>query len=152
MYHFLREFRRHDDSDVAVAPKAAVWHQRLATHAGDTATVDELIDQITAETGIDASVARKATGIILSFLSHEGPPDAVAAVLDDMPGARELAAETGGGRGGLMMVFASLTGAGLGMGDIQGVAGSILNYARAKAGDDKVNAVIAAIPSLQPFV
>ena len=114
--------------------------------------MDELIGQITATTGVDASVARRAAGIIISFLSKEGPPDAVKSLLDELTGARELAAETGGGDGGLMGIFGDLTGAGLGMGEIQGVARAIVDYARAKAGDAKVDAVIGGIPGIGQFV
>ncbi len=114
--------------------------------------MDELINHITAVTGVDRRVARRATGIIISFLSREGPPEAVKALLDDLPGSRDLVAESGRGSRGLMGVFGDLTGAGLGMGDIRGVAGALLGYARAKAGSAKVDAVVAAIPGLSQFV
>ena len=114
--------------------------------------MDELINHITAATGVDAQVARRATGIIFNFLSREGPPDAVGALLDDLPGSRELAAETGGSSGGLMGLFSALTGAGLGIGDIQGVARALLGYARAKAGSAKVDAVVAGIRGLAGLV
>jgi hypothetical protein len=73
-------------------------------------------------------------------------------LLDDLPGARDLATETGGGSGGLMGVFGDLTAAGLAMGDIQGVAGALVEYARAKAGPAKVDAVVTAIPGLGQFI
>jgi len=114
--------------------------------------MDELIDQITAATGVDPAIARQATGIIINFLSNEGPADAVKAVLDSLPGARDLAAETDGGLGGLMGTFGDLTVAGLDMGNIQGVATTIIDYARAKAGSDKVDALIAGIPGLGQLV
>ncbi len=110
--------------------------------------MNELIDTISRETGVDAQRARRAVGIIFSFLSLEGPPEAVAALLDELPGSRGLAAETGGGKGGLLGVFNELTGAGLGMGEIQSVAGALLAYARTKAGPEKVDAVVTAIPGL----
>ena len=114
--------------------------------------MDELINHITAATGVDRQVARRATGIIISFLSHDGPPEAVKALLDDLPGSHDLAAESERGRSGLMGVFGDLTGAGLGLGDIQGVAGALLGYARAKAGPAKVDAVVSAIPGLSQFI
>ena len=114
--------------------------------------MDELINHITAATGVDAQVARRATGIIFNFLSSEGPPDAVGALFDALPGSRELAAEAGGGSGGLMGVFGALTGAGLGIGEIKGVAGALLGYARAKAGPAKVDAVVAGIRGLAGLV
>ncbi len=114
--------------------------------------MDEMIGQITAATGVDAAVARRAAGIIINFLSKEGPPAAVGALLDKLPGARELASETGGGDGGLMGVFGDLTSAGLGMGDIQGVARALVGYARAKAGPERVDAVVGSIPGLGQFI
>ena len=114
--------------------------------------MDELINQIAGTTGIDPAVARRATGIIIKFLASEGPPTAVSALLDDLPGSRDLAAETGGGSRGLMGVFGDLTGVGLGIGDIQRVARALIGYARAKAGSAKVDAVVAAIPGLAPFI
>lgn len=114
--------------------------------------MDELIGQISAATGVDAAVARKAVGIIIDFLSREGPPEAVGRLLEKLPGARELGSAAGGGGGGLMGVFGALTGVGLGMGDIQGVARAVVDYARAKAGNETVDAVVDAIPGLGPFV
>jgi hypothetical protein len=114
--------------------------------------MDELINHITAATGVDRRVARRATGIIIGFLSREGPPEAVNALLDDLPGSRDLLAESGHGSRGLMGVFGDLTAAGLGLGEIRGVAGALLGYARAKAGSATVDAVVAAIPGLSQFV
>lgn len=114
--------------------------------------MDELIDQIIAATGIDAGVARQATGIVINFLSNDGPADAVDAVLDSLPGARDLAAATGGGQGGIMGAFGDLTSAGLDVGDIQDVARIIVDYARATAGAEKVDALIAGIPGLDALI
>lgn len=114
--------------------------------------MDDLINHITAATGVAPQTARRATGIIISFLAHEGPPDVVNAMLDEMPGSHDLVAETGRVSRGLMGVFGDLTGAGLGMGDIHGVASALVGYARAKAGSAKVDAVVAAIPGLGQFI
>ncbi len=114
--------------------------------------MDEIIEQIAAATGIDRQVARRATGVIISFLSRAGAAGATGALLDALPGSRELASETGASGGGLMGVFGDLTGAGLGMGDIQGFVGALLDQARAKAGPEKVNAVMASIPDLARFI
>jgi hypothetical protein len=110
--------------------------------------MNEIIDTISQATGVDTQRVRRATGIIVNFLSIEGPPDAVSALLDGLPGSRELAAETGGGSGGLWGVFNELTGTGLGMGEIRSIARALLASARAKAGAEKVDAVVAGIPGL----
>jgi hypothetical protein len=49
--------------------------------------MDELLDRITRATGLEASVATKAIGIILAFLKKEGPPDAVQQLLSALPGS-----------------------------------------------------------------
>ncbi len=112
--------------------------------------MDEFIKQIAATTGIAPEVVRRATGVIFSYLTREGPADAVGSLLDALPGSRDLAAKNSGRS--LMGIFGDLTGAGLGMGEIQGFASALLDEARAKAGAEKVDAVLAAIPGLSQFI
>ena len=54
--------------------------------------MDELVDRIVAQVGVDRTVAEKAVGIIFDFLSKEGPADKVQALLDQLPGANEAVA------------------------------------------------------------
>ena len=63
--------------------------------------MEEFIDHIAKTCGLDAGTARKAIGIIINFVSHEGADADVGKVLDGLPGARELAAEASGASGGL---------------------------------------------------
>ena len=114
--------------------------------------MDDIVDQIANQTGIEPSVAKKAVGIIVSFLSREGPQPQVQALIDGMPGARALADEYGGSGSGLMGVYGDLAGIGLGMGEIQSVTRSFVTLARARVGEDKVDAVVSAIPGLGQFV
>ena len=114
--------------------------------------MDQIIEQIAAATGIDAQIVRRATGVVIDFLSREGPAEATGNLLDALPGSRDLAAESGGGGSGLMGIFGDLTRAGLGMGDIQGFVNELLAQVRAKAGPDKVEAVMAGIPDLAGFM
>jgi hypothetical protein len=114
--------------------------------------MDELVDQIAAKTGLDHAAARKAVGIIVSFLRREGPADKVDSMIDKLPGARALADESGAGSGGLLGVFNDLAGTGLGMTEIQAVASAFLNFAKAKLGDQEVDGVIRGIPGLNQFV
>lgn len=122
--------------------------------------MEELVDQVVGNVGIDRPVAERAVGIILDFLSAEGPADAVQALLGRLPGAAEAIAsaraEGGGGplagAGGIMGVGSRLMSAGLNMGEIQGVTRELIAYARDKAGDHDVNAIIEAIPGLSQFI
>lgn len=122
--------------------------------------MEELVDQVVGNVGIDRPVAERAVGIILDFLSAEGPADSVQALLGRLPGAAEAVASAraeGGGRplagaGGIMGVGSRLMSAGLNMGEIQGVTRELIAYARDKAGDHDVNAIIEAIPGLSQFI
>ena len=126
--------------------------------------MDELIGRIVANVGVDRPVAEKAVGIILDFLSKEGPSDKVQALIDRMPGAEALVqaarsdegggglAGMMGGMGGIMGVGSRLMAAGLAMGEIQGVTREIIAYTREQAGEDAVGEVVGAIPGLSQFI
>jgi hypothetical protein len=121
--------------------------------------MDELVGRIVANVGIERPVAERAVGIILDFLATEGPADKVPAMLARLPGAteaiaaaRSTSAGVFGGMGGIMGVGSRLMSAGLGMGEIQGVTRELIAFAREKAGDGDVNAIVEAIPGLSQFV
>lgn len=114
--------------------------------------MDDIVDQVAREADIDPATATKALGIIISFLSREGPQSDVQALIDGIPGARALAEEHGGSGSGLMGVYGDLSAAGLGMGQIQAVTRSFVNLARARVSEGKVDAVVGAIPGLSQFV
>jgi hypothetical protein len=119
----------------------------------------ELVDRIVARTGVDNATAEKAVGIILDFLSKEGPPDKVQALLARLPGHDALIASAnaeGGGLfgnvGGIMGVGSRLMGAGLGMGDIQEVIRELVAYSRDKGAADELSDVAASIPGLSQYL
>ncbi len=125
--------------------------------------MNELIAQIAASAGIDEATAQKAIGIILSFLKQEGDQEKAGALIDALPGAKELIGSSDAGSslssglgglmgGGVMAVAGELQGIGLGMGDIQTVTKDIVGFARKHAGDELVDDVIASIPGLGQFV
>src|SRR5258708_12541861 len=72
------------------------WRSKIHEEA-----MDELVDQVAGNVGIDRPVAERAVGIILDFLASEGPADTVQALLGRLPGAAEAVAsaraESGGG-------------------------------------------------------
>lgn len=118
--------------------------------------MDELIGRLVAALGIERNVAEKAVIIILEFLRKEAP-DKAGPLLDNLPGAAALLAAqppSGGGfaMGGIMGAGTKLMGAGLSMGQVQGVTREVLAFAREKAGEDAVGEVVGAIPGLSQFV
>ncbi len=131
--------------------------------------MEELIGRIVSNVGIDENLAQSAVGMILGFLQNEGPADKVGELMGALPGAEDLIASAGGesggggimgavgglmggGGGGAMALMGQLTGAGLGMGEVQGVASEVVGFAKEKAGEDTVTEVISAIPGLNQFV
>ena len=123
--------------------------------------MDELVERLVANTGVDRASAEKALGIMLDFLAKEGPPDKVQTLLASMPGADALiaAAREGdggggffGGMGGVMGVGSRMMAVGLGMGQIQGITRETIAYAREKAGEEVVGEIVGSIPGLGQFV
>lgn len=118
--------------------------------------MDELIERLVADVGIDRTTAEKAIGIILTFLVKEGPADKVQPLLAKLTGAEALlqnaAMDGGGAMGGIMGAGMRLMSTGLSMGQVQSVGRQVLAFAREKSGEDAVGAIVAAIPGLAQFV
>ncbi|HSR76591.1 MAG TPA: DUF2267 domain-containing protein [Xanthobacteraceae bacterium] len=122
--------------------------------------MSELVDRIAANVGLDRAVAEKAIGIILDFLSKEGPADKVSALIARLPGSEALLQaardeDNGGlfgGMGGIMGVGARLMGAGLDMGQIQAVTGELMAYSRERGVGDTLGEIAGAIPGLGQFI
>lgn len=128
--------------------------------------MDELINRIVSNLGIDAGLAQKCVGLILGFLQKEGPAAEVGQMFDAMPGAAELVAEHAGGSGGGLMgglmgmvggggvmgLGTQLMGAGLSMGQMGDLGKELFAFGREKAGEDAMGAIVGAIPGLGQFV
>jgi hypothetical protein len=122
--------------------------------------MDELVARLVANVGVDRVAAEKAVGIILDFLSKEGPPDKVQPLIDKLPGAQALiqaqqGSNAGGGMfalGGIMGVGTKMMAAGLSMSQVQGVTKEVIAYTREKAGEDAIGEIVGAIPGLSQFV
>ena len=96
--------------------------------------MEELVTRVANAAGIAPDVAQKAVGIIFGFL-HKEAPDQVGGLLNSLPGAHEAIAAAQeepagggimgslmgmmGGGGGIMGLASQLSGAGLGMGEMQ---------------------------------
>ncbi|MGL5114837.1 MAG: DUF2267 domain-containing protein [Beijerinckiaceae bacterium] len=132
--------------------------------------MQELINRIVANVGVDQGLAEKSLGIILGFLQKEGPAAEVGQMMDALPGAEELIAEhapeAGGGGGGLlgglmgmmgggggvMALGQQLMGAGLSMGQMGDLGKELFAYGRETAGEDAMSAIVGGIPGLSQFV
>lgn len=130
--------------------------------------MEELINRVVANVGLEPAVAEKAVGLILGFLQKNGPEAEVGTMLQNLPGAAELIAqhapaEGGGGLmgglmnmmgagGGVMALGQQLMGAGIGMGQIQTLSKEVFAYGQEKAGEDVMGAIVGGIPGLSQFV
>lgn len=122
--------------------------------------MDELIARLVANVGVDRATTEKAVGIILDFLSKEGPPDKVQTLIDKMPGAQALLqAEQASGSGGGMFSMSGIMGAGtrmmsagLSMGQVQSVTKEVIAFSREKVGEEAIGEIVGAIPGLSQFV
>jgi hypothetical protein len=121
--------------------------------------MDELIERLVANVGVDQTTARKSLGIVLQFLSKEGPPDRIKSLIDKLPGAAAAlaAAPSDSGSagllgGGIMAAGSRMMAAGLTMAQVQGVTRETIAFAREKVGEDAVGEIVEAIPGLAQFV
>ena len=127
--------------------------------------MDELLTRVTQKTGLEASTATKAIGIILAFLKKEGPQAEVNQLLAAIPGSEAAVAEagSGGGGGGLMGMMGGMGGgvmalggqlmaAGVSMGQMQPLGRELFAYGREKAGEDVMGPIVGSVPGLSQFV
>ena len=128
--------------------------------------MEELIARITEKVGIGQDMATSAIGIIMKFIQDEVPADLFARITEYIPGAHEAVQQApqpggglggllggllGGGAGGMISAVTSLTNAGLGMDQIQGIAKEVLSFAEEKGGPGVVQEIMGAIPQLKMF-
>lgn len=130
--------------------------------------MEELVARLASAAGIDATTAERAVGMILAFLEREAPADAVAKLVDAIPGARDLVnatmnQESGGGllgmiggmigaNGDISALGGQLMGIGLDLGQMQTIGKELFAFAAEKAGPEVVGRVISEIPGLSQFV
>jgi len=129
--------------------------------------MQELIDRVTAATGLSEDKANKALGIVLNLIQTQGNQAKVRELFEKLPGAAELARTQGGdgaGGGGLLGMLAGgmmggplaaiskLTAAGLSTDQIKALGTTTLDYAKEKAGAPLVKEVAGSIPGLSGYV
>ena len=135
--------------------------------------MDELIQKLAAQFGIDATAARNAVATILAMLKQEGGDEAFNKIADSIPGAAEAAdsapapEEAGGAAGLIGSVLgmlggksggqgASLVGAlqalGLNPDQLAGFAKTVLGFIKDKAGQEVVDQLLAKVPVLKSLL
>lgn len=127
--------------------------------------MNDLVNRVAENVGIDAATAEKAIGMMLGFLQREAADGPVAQMIEAIPGASDLVAKyngegTGGMLGGLMSAMGGgvmalgqqLMSQGLGMGEITALAKETIAVAREYAGDEVVDEVVDSVPGLSQFV
>ncbi|MCC0005107.1 MAG: hypothetical protein H6872_08110 [Methylobacteriaceae bacterium] len=128
--------------------------------------MEELIQRITAATGIDDSVARQAVGLILGFLKKHAPEGAIGDLINSIPAAtkrlrkrrrrrrrpdgraRRHARRSRRRRRGMMALAGQLKEKGLDMDQIKGVGQQIFEYGGEQIGPDRVREIAQGIPGL----
>ncbi len=130
--------------------------------------MEELIARVAAAAGVSADQAQRAVNLVLAFLKREAPAE-FAEVEHYLPGA-DIAISAGeadgqqggglmssllgalGGGSGLMGLASQLTGIGLSTGEMMTVGKQILDFARERAGDERVGQIAHAIPGLSQLL
>ena len=51
--------------------------------------MEELINRVVQNVGLDPAIAEKAVGLILGFLQKNGPEGAVSSMFENLPGAAD---------------------------------------------------------------
>lgn len=127
--------------------------------------MQELLNRITAETGITPEKAHQAVGQILLYIKTEGTDPSVEKMIDDTPGANEAIVQAGGGgeegtaglggmfsgAGGIMALGSKLMALGLDMDGIRTIANELIAFARQHVGGETVDRAIATTPGLSQF-
>ncbi|MGH6854915.1 MAG: DUF2780 domain-containing protein [Aestuariivirga sp.] len=120
--------------------------------------MQDLIERISATTGLDAATAERALGIMLNLVKTHGNQAKVGELLAKLPGAAELAAKHASNGGLLAMVggpfaaISKLSAAGLSTEQIKQVATLTLAYVKDKAGAPLVRDAAGSIPGLGSYV
>ncbi len=126
--------------------------------------MEEFLNLVQHEIGVDESVAKMAVGHVLAFLQKECSEGALKEFFDKVPGAKALVenvesepASSGSVLGGLfssgvMGLASKLNMLGLDMGQIQKLAHEIFKYAETILVKEKVEAIAGSIPGLSQFI
>jgi hypothetical protein len=129
--------------------------------------MQDLINRVAEAAGIETEKATDAVGAILAFLAKSGPTEAMASMIQQIPGAQEmidaqgeggggglmgmLGGLMGGGGGGIMGLGAKLMGLGLSMDQMKAAGSELFKYGSEVAGEDTMGQIMSHIPGLSQF-
>lgn len=126
--------------------------------------MEEFLNLVRQEIGVDENVAKLSVGHVLAFLQKECPEGALTEFFDKVPGAKALIelveSETVSGASvlgglfstGLMGLASKLNTLGLDMSQIQKLAHEIFKYAETILGKERVEVIAGSIPGLSQFI
>ena len=126
--------------------------------------MEEFLNLVRQEIGVDENVAKLAVGHVLAFLQKECPEGALTEFFDKVPGAKALIelveSQTASGASvlgglfstGLMGLASKLNTLGLDMSQIQMLAHEIFKYAETILGKERVEVIAGSIPGLSQFI
>jgi len=130
--------------------------------------MEELINRVATQVGIDESLAKPAVGVVLNMLRSVLPDGIAAQLMSSFAGAEQLATQaqeqagsggvtgmlggalgsvTGGSTGGVMKALGQLQGLGLSSDQAKGVGEQVLGFVRENAPEDVVSAVNEKVSS-----
>ncbi len=138
--------------------------------------MDELIKQITSQLGIDESIATTATQKAMAMIKDQAGDDLFGKISAAIPGAEDVAsagaadggASAGGGMlgklagmassamggsaGGGLELASMLSGAGVDKDKMGGFVTMIIDFLKARAGDEVMDQVLAKFPMLKTLL
>lgn len=126
--------------------------------------MDELVERLKAQLGVDEGTARALVGIVIRFLGREAPPEVLEPLFTVHPWAQALAAEGPddeapalgdrhfGGMAKLIRVADAMMAHGLTMPQVQSAVRDIVGYARETVGAEPVDRLVRAVPGLRQVV
>ena len=135
--------------------------------------MQDLIDRVSAATGLDPQSAQDALGAILGFFQKHAPEGPFGEFLKSIPGAEAVIAANaaapaaggglmgalgglmgglGGGAGALMSLASQLSSKGLDMSQMKAVGQELFAYAEQQIGPEKAREMMRAIPGVGQMI
>jgi hypothetical protein len=127
--------------------------------------MEQLFARVADKACIAPEVAQNAVGAILAFIIKEVPPADAEELLATMPGAADLIAKSNAEEksgllgslfgmmgGGLIGLAGRLTNLGLGMDAMQTISREVFDFAKEKAGSERIEQIAATIPGLRQLL